>query len=180
MSGNASIASKSGGQWTSLLVDGEATDGTDTGDMGIGASLFIDTNGDWHLSYVDGHSEGLSYAQVTQGSTVKLREVVDDGLGINGQKFADGLHLVGDDSNIWVAPGGEVHISYQDATAGKLRHAVGTPSGDTFTWSVTEISQDGFAGAFSRLVEVNGQMLIANWWRAGGTSVNGDVAVVSP
>src|SRR5262249_62131903 len=57
ISGNLSIASKSGGKWSSLIVDGEATDGTDTGDMGIGASLFIDDHGDWHLSYVDGQAE---------------------------------------------------------------------------------------------------------------------------
>ncbi|MCC6554351.1 MAG: hypothetical protein IT372_15320 [Polyangiaceae bacterium] len=178
--GNVVIASRAGGGWTTLVVDGAAADGTDTGDVGIGATLFIDGAGDWHLAYADGLSEGLKYAVVKGGTQVGAAEVADDGLGIEGTAFDDGQHIVGDDANIFVTAGGEVHISYQDATAGKLRHAVGTPSGQGHSWLISAIEQDSFAGAFSRLIEVQGQMMIANWWRLGGQEVRGDVAIVAP
>ncbi|MRG90580.1 hypothetical protein GF068_01370 [Polyangium spumosum] len=181
--GNLVIASKNMGMWQTMIVDGQAADGTDTGDMGIGASLFIDEKGDWHISYVDGLSEGLRYAQVTKGATVKLTGIVDNGLTVDGMmNFDDGQHLVGDDSSIFVGPSGEIHISYQDATAGKLRYAVGTPTGDQITWKVRAIDQAGFAGAFSRPITVEGQLMLVNWWRhldAEGAP-RGDVAIVKP
>jgi hypothetical protein len=178
--GNLVIASDTGGAWETTIVDGEAPDGTQTGDVGIGATLFIDDAGDWHLAYADGLSEGLRYVQVKGGNQIGAPEVVDDGLGIEGMPFEDGQHIVGDDASVLVTAGGEVHISYQDATSGTLRHAVGTPSGDAHTWLVSEIPQDGFAGAFSKVFEVGGQLKIANWWRVGGQQVVGDVAIVSP
>ncbi|HRI71269.1 MAG TPA: hypothetical protein PK156_43850, partial [Polyangium sp.] len=178
--GNLVIASKATGTWTSTIIDGQAADGTNTGDRGIGASLFIDEKGDWHISYADGLSEGLMYAQITKGTTVKLTTVVDDGLGINGMKHDDGQHLVGDDSSVYVGSSGEIHITYQDATAGKLRHAVGTPSGDMITWKVSVVAQENFAGAFSRAFVADGKLMLANWWRAGGEEPKGDVAIVTP
>jgi MYXO-CTERM domain-containing protein len=179
---NLVIASKEGDAWKTLVVDGATPDGaTDTGDMGIGASLFIDDKGDWHLSYVDGLSEGLRYAQVTKGTTVKILDLADDGLTVDGAtKFGDGQHLVGDDSRVYVAASGEIHITYQDATAGKLRYAVGTPTGDKITWKVRSIDQEGFAGAFSAPVAVNGKLQLANWWRIGGQAPRGDVSIISP
>ena len=179
--GNLGIARKASGKWTTLIVDGEKPDKTDTGDVGVGASLFIDTKGDWHLSYVDGYSEAVKYLKVKQGTQVGTPEVADDGLGLGGQKFPDGQHLVGDDSRIFVTPGGEVHIAYQDATAGKLHHAVGSAAGEKHNWTVKAVAQDGkFAGAFAAIVQVNGQLQIMNWWRTGGASVKGDVAFVAP
>jgi len=179
--GNLVIAAKNAGAWQTTIIDGQAADGTDSGDMGIGTSLFIDEKGDWHISYVDGLSEGLRYAQVTKGTTVKLTGIVDDGLTIDGMtKFDDGQHLVGDDSAIYVGASGEVHITYQDATAGQLRYAVGTPTGDQITWKVRAIDQEGFAGAFSRPVEVEGRLMLVNWWRVGGEAPRGDVAVITP
>ncbi|MDI3286385.1 hypothetical protein [Polyangium sp. 15x6] len=180
--GNLVIASKNAGMWQTTIVDGQAADGTDTGDMGIGSSLFIDEKGDWHLSYVDGLSEGLRYAQVTKGTTVKVTGIVDDGLTVDGTtKFDDGQHLVGDDSAIYVGASGEIHVTYQDATAGQLRYAVGTPTGDQITWKVRAVEQDGFAGAFSRPIEVEGKLMLVNWWRhLGEAGPRGDVAIVSP
>jgi hypothetical protein len=178
--GNMVIASKASGAWEAVVVDGQAPDGTETGDVGIGATLFIDDAGDWHLAYADGLSEGLRYARVKGGTEVGAPEVVDDGLGIEGTPFDDGQHIVGDDASILVTSSGEVHIAYQDATSGTLRHAVGTPSGDAHTWLVSEIPQEGFAGAFSKVFELGGQLKIANWWRVGGQEVKGDVAIVSP
>lgn len=178
--GNLVVASKASGSWVSTIIDGQADDGTDNGDVGIGASLFIDEKGDWHISYADGLSEGLKYAQVTKGTTVKLRAIVDDGLTLDGVKFDDGQHIVGDDSSIYVGPSGEIHISYQDASSGTLRHAVGTPTGDQITWKTSVISQEGFAGAFSHVFISDGKLMIANWWRMGGDEVKGDVNIVSP
>ncbi|WP_235879705.1 MYXO-CTERM sorting domain-containing protein [Polyangium aurulentum] len=175
------IATKEGEAWKTLVVDGAAPDGADTGDMGIGSSLFIDDKGDWHLSYVDGLSEGLRYAQVTKGTTVKILDLADDGLTVDGAtKFEDGQHLVGDDSRVYVSASGEIHITYQDATAGKLRYAVGTPSGDKITWKLRSIDQEGFAGAFSAPISVDGKLQLANWWRTGGQEPRGDVSIVSP
>lgn len=181
--GNLVAASKdaNSGAWKNTIVDGEAN-GADTGDKGIGASLFIDASGDWHLAYVDGHSEGLQYVRLAQGTTPSAPELVDDGLSIEGDKFADGQHIVGDDSNIWVSDQGEVHISYQDATVGTLRHAVGTTSGTQHTWNVSMVAQEGrFGGAFSRVLLVDGKLQLLNWWRTGGLGgVYGDVAIITP
>jgi hypothetical protein len=181
--GNLAIARQAGGAWSTMVLDGEAA-GADNGDKGIGATLAIDGAGDWHLAYVDGYDEAVRYVRVAQGTTPSAPEIVDDGLGIEGDKFADGQHIVGDDANIFVTPSGEVHISYQDATAGTLRHAVGSPSADGHSWLLKEIEQgDRFGGAFSRLLEVEGKLMIANWWRVGGRNdlgTVGDVAIVSP
>lgn len=178
--GDVVIASKSMGAWETRIVDGAAPDGTDTGDVGMGTSLFIDRAGDWHLAYADGRSEGLRYARVKGGTEVEPSEVADDGLGIEGAPFEDGQHLIGDDANVFVTAAGEVRISYQDATSGTLRLAIGTKSGDGHSWLIRAIEQEGFAGAFSRIVEVDGRLLIANWWRVGGQTTKGDVALVAP
>jgi hypothetical protein len=179
---NLVIARKEAGAWKTLVVDGATPDGaTDTGDMGIGTSLFIDDKGDWHLSYADGLSEGMRYAQVTKGSAVKIVDVADDGLTVDGTtKFTDGQHIVGDDSRVHVAASGEIHITYQDATAGQLRYAVGTPSGDKITWKLRALEQEGFAGAFSAPIAVDGKLQLLNWWRVGGQEPRGDVSIISP
>jgi hypothetical protein len=178
--GNLGVASHASGAWVTQLIDGADGTGKDTGDVGIGASLFIDASNDWHIAYVDGLAESLRYVKLTGGTKASAPEIVDDGLGINGAAFADGQHLVGDDANIVVTPSGEVRVSYQDATAGKLHFAVGSLAADKHTWKVQEIAQENFAGAFSRIVEVDGKLQLVNWWRAGVPNVVGDVAVVSP
>jgi hypothetical protein len=178
--GNLFVASKASGAWSSLLVDGQAGE-TDTGDMGIGASLSIDSAGDWHVAYVDGYAEAVRYAKIAQGTTLGATELVDDGLSVGGLPFDDGQHLVGDDSSIFVTSSGEVHITYQDATGGTLHYAVGVPSGAGHTWTVTVVEQpDTFAGAFSKVLGEGGVLRIVNWWRKGGERVVGDVAIVTP
>ena len=64
--GNLYGVSQSGGQWQPpVLLDGQSKDAQgndiDTGDVGIGASLFVDSSGDWHVSYVDGFNESVDY-----------------------------------------------------------------------------------------------------------------------
>ena len=178
--GNLGVASHASGAWVTTLVDGADGMGKDTGDVGIGASLFIDASNDWHIAYVDGLAESLRYVKLTGGTKASAPEIIDDGLGVGAVKFADGQHLVGDDANIAVAPSGEVRVSYQDATAGKLHFATGSLAADKHTWKVQEIAQENFAGAFSRIVEVDGKLQLVNWWRAGAPRTVGDVAVLSP
>jgi hypothetical protein len=179
--GNVAVASQSGGSWTTKIVDGQLADGTDTGDVGIGTSLFIDGDGAWHLSYVDGWAESLKYARLADPSAAPEIETVDDGLTLAGTQFEDGQHLVGDDSRVTVSGGGDVRITYQDATTGTLRYALGTAGGAGHTWEVSVVEQEGrFAGAFSSQIEVNGQVELVNWWRTGGETVAGGVDIVSP
>ena len=171
--GNVVAASKNGADWTTVIADGESG-GTNIGDKGIGLSLAIDLDGHYHLAYVDGLSEAVDYVRVTDGATPGTVEVVDTGLGNDGQ------HLVGDDSNIVVTQGGEIHITYQDATTGVLRYAVGTPANGAHAWSVNDITQEGFAGAFSRQLDTANGPRIVNWWRVATPAAKGEVRVVAP
>lgn len=173
--GNLKVASNAGSGWTAVLVDGEDAMGNDTGDKGIGASLAIDPSDVFHVSYVDGLNETLNYVAVAGGTMPGVPEAADDGI-VPG----DGQHIVGDDSNIFVTAGGEVRISYQDATSGELRLAVGAPSGNTHMWQVQTTQQDGFAGAFSRQIDVGGSLQVLNWWRVATPAAEGNVRVVTP
>ncbi len=173
--GNVWAASNNGGAWTAVLVDGEAADGTDNGDKGIGAALTIDNNGDFHIAYVDGLSESLNYRGLQGGTTPTAVEVVDDGLG-----FGDGQHVVGDDAAIVVTQGGEIHVSFQDATSGTLHYAVGTGTAGMHAWDVRVLDQEGFAGAFSQLVDVSGQQKVLNFWRVASPWAEGNVRMLSP
>jgi hypothetical protein len=173
--GNVLVATKSGATFANLLVDGEDGKGKNTGDKGIGLAMAIDPAGNYHLSYVDGLSEALVYAQVKGGTTPVPAEVVDTGLDAG-----DGHHVVGDDSNIFITQGGEVRISYQDATSGKLRLALGVPNGDKHAWTRQTVAQEGFAGFFSQQLVIHGDYQILNWWRVGNPLPKGDVRLVAP
>lgn len=189
--GNLVGVESSGSAWTSGILDGQIGMNNDpmrvdTGDVGIGASLAIDANGDWHVSYVNGWTEALQYLTVPAGNLAKplTPEVVDDGLHLNGMPYTDGQHVVGDDSSLTVDSGGNVRIVYQDATAGTLHEAVGTvATGNKHTWKVSALSQTNtwFAGFFPHYVSQSQQ--IANWYRNTDHSmtppvVSGDVAFV--
>ncbi|MBK8258117.1 MAG: hypothetical protein IPK82_36310 [Polyangiaceae bacterium] len=176
--GNLWAASKASGSWVTTLIDGEAG-GTDTGDVGIGAALAIDGQGVWHVVYSNGFDESVQYIQVKDG-VPGSPEVIDDGAGIEGTLNADGRHIVGDDASILVTASGDIHVSYQDATVGHLHYAVGTPTANGHTWAVKMVPQEGFAGAFSKLVDANGTINAVHWWRAFGGAYQGDVAVVKP
>ena len=175
--GNVVVARPDGGGWTTVIADGELG-GDDTGDKGIGTSLAVDGAGNYHLAYVDGVDEALNYMLVVDGATPSSPEVVDDGYGVFGQSFADGKHLVGDDSNILVTQGGDVRITYQDASAGTLRLAVGTTSGDGHTWATSELTQEGFAGAFSQQLDYAGALRVMSWWREASPYSIGDVRLM--
>jgi hypothetical protein len=171
--GNVVVATRGPDGWLPVIVDGE-TGGTDSGDKGIGLSLAIDAQDNFHLAYVDGLSEGLNYQMVAAGGTAGTVEVVDNGI------LEDGQHLVGDDSHILVTASGEVRISYQDATAGQLRYAVGTPAATAHEWTTRAVEQEGFAGFFSQQIDTGGAIQILNWWRTASPEAVGDVRVVAP
>lgn len=177
--GNLMMATKSSGSWVSTILDGETANGTDTGDVGIGATLAIDDNGVWHVAYSNGYDESLQYMQINAGAP-GTPEVIDDGAGIEGTPFDDGRHIVGDDANIRVTAAGDIQVAYQDATVGTLRWAVGTPSANGHTWAVKVVDQSGFAGAFSKIVQQGGATKVVNWSRKPGEKFVGDVAVATP
>ena len=176
IAGSLDIAQKKGGAWASKTIDGGNPDVPS--DVGIGASLFIDGAGDWHLAYVDGYTEGVKYARVS-GEVVKT-EAFDDGLHVGGVAFPDGQHIVGDDSSITVDGSGTVHITYQDATNGKLRYATGTPNASGHDWKVKVVDAPNFGGFFSHQVELGGALQLVHWSRKAGDKTEGNVSVVSP
>jgi hypothetical protein len=189
--GNLVGVANQAGMWNAQILDGQTganSDPTrvDTGDVGIGASLAITGEGDWHVSYVNGWTEALQYLTVPAGNLMKpgTPEVVDDGMKIAGTPNMDGAHVVGDDSSITIDASGTVRIVYQDATAGALREAVGTlAAGSAHTWTVKVIAQPGrFAGFFPHYVSQSNA--IANWYRLTDHTqtppvVSGDVAFVT-
>ena len=176
--GNLMMASKATGAWVTAVLDGE-TNGVDTGDVGIGATLAIDSANLWHIAYSNGYDESLQYLQVNAG-VPGTPEVIDDGSGIEGAAFDDGRHIVGDDASIHVSAGGDIQVSYQDATVGTLRYAVGTASANGHSWAVKVVEQDGFAGAFSKIIDQDGSIKVVNWSRKVGEKLVGDIAVVTP
>jgi hypothetical protein len=174
------------GSWVVTILDGETgsrANGTavDTGDDGVGASLVVASNGDWHVSYVDGITETLKYLYVPGGTLVNtlVPQMVDDGSAVDGAVFSDGIHIVGDDSSVQVNSDGSISITYQDATAGTLRVATGaqTPG----KWTLHAVSQPSeFAGFFPHFVP--GDTTVANWWRWVDQTtqiITGNVSIVS-
>ena len=176
--GNLRGGSLTGGKWTvtpaTAPIDGwvgDAAKDKGLGDRGIGASLAIDASGNWHVSYVDGIKEQLLYKFIAGGDPSKAGAVapviVDDGASADGgaTKFADGQHLVGDDSNLAV-DGTTIRIVYQDATDGTLRWAKATAAGATPKFTRGALKQDGFAGFFPKIV--GNQVL--DFYRMKGTT----------
>ena len=183
--GNLLGAQNVGGKWTSFLVDGEtgsrdAKTAVDTGDVGVGAHLTVGDDGTWHVSYVNGLDETLRYIQVTGGKPGNA-EIVDNGAQVDGKPFADGKHVVGDDSFV-VPQGSSVIVYYQDATNGTLRQATSTGGAGARTWTLKTIAQpDKFAGFFPAVVPGEGK--VANFWRKtdkATKNITGDVSILQP
>jgi hypothetical protein len=187
---------KINGGWVEIVLDSETgarspnpgPDGgitpAETGDVGVGASLYIAPSGDWHISYVNGTTEALQYIMVPGGiNQPGPPEIVDNGTMLGGFPYPDGQHIVGDDSFIQVDSAGNVVISYQDATGGTLVVATGTPMGAVHTWdNVAAMQPNEFAGFFSKAI-VGNTSSFANFWRTTDMSTgseNGNVSFVSP
>lgn len=182
--GNLVAIQPQGSGWQQVILDGETgsrKDNTalDTGDVGMGASLFISQDGTWHVSYVNGVDETLRYVSLAGGKPGRP-EIVDDGFSVDNQPFKDGKHIVGDDSTVSVESSGAISIFYQDATAGTLRAASGVVQGGARKWSKKTIAQpDKFAGFFPRAIDGK----VANFWRKtdkGSREITGDVALIAP
>ena len=186
--GNLVALAEHEGRWTRTIVDGETgsrKDKTalDTGDVGIAASLAIDSSGTWHVSYVNGLDETLRYVTVSNGKPGKS-EIIDDGSAVDGKTITDGKHVVGDDSAIR-AEGDVITVYYQDVTVGTLRRASGATSaksGATHTWDLRTMQQPNrFGGYFPQIVP--GEDKVANFWEEtdhGALSRSGDVTILSP
>ena len=175
------------GAWAVTILDGETgsrANGTaiDTGDDGVGSSLFVSSNGDWHVTYVDGITETLKYLYIPGGTLTDtlVPQIVDTGYTVDGAPFSDGMHIIGDDSNVRQNTDGSITVTYMDATAGTLRLATGATAPGT--WTLHAISQPNeFAGFFPHFVP--GDTRIANWWRwADQTTqvITGNVAIATP
>ncbi|MDB5217207.1 MAG: hypothetical protein JWO86_5134 [Myxococcaceae bacterium] len=173
------------GQWTKSILDGEtgsrsAMTAIDTGDVGIGASLAIDGGGTWHITYVSGLDETLRYLTATNGKPGKS-EIIDDGSSVDGKSFADGKHLIGDDSTVR-ADGDVITVYYQDATDHTLRRAAGTASGSTHKWDLRTLQQpDRLGGYFPQIVP--GEDKVANFWEQTDHALKsraGDVTILAP
>ncbi|MBL8608188.1 MAG: hypothetical protein JNL38_12770 [Myxococcales bacterium] len=182
--GNLVAIQPQGSGWQQVILDGETgsrKDNTalDTGDVGMGASLFISQDGTWHVSYVNGVDETLRYVSLAGGKPGRP-EIVDDGFSVDNQPFKDGKHIVGDDSTVSVESSGAISIFYQDATAGTLRAASGVVQGGARKWSKKTIAQpDKFAGFFPRAIDGK----VANFWRKtdkGSREITGDVSLLAP
>ncbi len=147
--------------------------------------MFITSTGDWVASYVNGTTEALQYIRVPGGTGQPAApEVIDNGTTLAAVPYPDGQHIVGDDSFIEVDSSGIVTVSYQDATAGTLHVATGTPvSGGTHVWNVVSPSQPNeFAGAFSHAI-LGVTTSFANYWVSVDSSTmdeTGNVSFVAP
>jgi MYXO-CTERM domain-containing protein len=180
VNGNVRAATRRGGAWSvtpkTAPLDGWTSDVTknkETGDRGIGATLAIAPNGDWHVAYADGIKESLHYKFVPGGDLAKAAPTVtvDDGASADGTPataFKDGQHVVGENAQI-VVDGADVKIVYQDATSGTLRWAKGA-GGAAAKFTRGVVRQDGFAGFWPRLV--GGK--VVNFYRARGTTTLSD------
>lgn len=158
--GNLYGVSFDGTSWgTPFLIDGYGRTGG-TGDSGIGSSLFVDEDGTWHVTYVDGTDEGLRYAQV-RGGSVTVRELVDDGTTDGATPHDDGRHVVGDDSSVVVTAGGEVRVAYQDSTS----HTVMIARRSGTAWSQSVLDAEDHTGFWiSQALSDEGSRVVT-WWR---------------
>lgn len=180
--GNLVALSEAGGKWTRTILDGETglrSDKTarDTGDVGMAAALAIAPSGVWHVSYVNGIDETLRYISFADGKAGKS-EVVDDGTGVDGKAFADGKHLIGDDSSIRV-DGDVVTILYTDNHSLGVRKAVGTTAGGTRRWDLRSVAVPKTWVKFPQFVPGEDKAL-AFWTQVtkSSQSIDGDVIML--
>jgi|GEM_PF-1172585 len=136
--GNLRYATNVGGIWGApVTLDGEAMDGSDTGDVGQYPSLVYDATNVGHISYVDATHDNLLYVNTKTNTP----EVADDGYRPKDEQTLDGIdspvyHLVGDSSSIQIASG-QVLIAYQDSTTVQLRLAARAMDGK---WTLNSIA----------------------------------------
>lgn len=163
-SGNIFGARFDGTMWSEpFLIDGWARDDLAVGDSGIGASLYVDGDDAWHVSYVDGAEENLRYAMIGSDGTVMTRETVDDGSTDGTDPNPDGRHIVGDDSSIVVTPDGQIRIAYQDATVQRTMIATKMPGGGA--WAIEILDDMDHTGFWVEQELDAATSFVGAWWR---------------
>ena len=176
IAGTVNLARRGDSTWDVTTIDGGLVNGVYS-DVGIGNSLFVDSQGAFYLAYVDGYAETLKFASDASGG-LEI-ETIDDGLGVNGVPHPDGQHIIGDDANVMVS-GGTVQVTYQDSSSGDLRLAARNGAND---WDVKVIETGAFGGFFSKQLS-DGR--IVSWGRrieqdeTLGARGYGDVTVTTP
>jgi hypothetical protein len=171
-----------GGWTTRILAGGSRAGGAH--DDGQSASLVVDGSGDWHVVYVDATAGQLVYLDVLGATTPATPSLVDDGSSVDGQGFADGVHLVGAGAKLTFDASGAPRVYYGDATAGTLRIASGSRSGTgasaAYKWTLSTVAQAGrFAGLFP--LPLPGSSKIGNAYRSVDTAgeTHGDYVFVA-
>jgi hypothetical protein len=152
------------GAWNApFLIDGYGAMRPAVGDSGIGASLFVDSGGTWHVTYADGAEETLRYATVT--GTTATPEVVDNGATDGTAPNPDGRHIVGDDSSVVATEGGEVRVVYQDATEQRVMLARRASGG---AWEISILDESDSTGYWLEHHLLGTTSFIATFWRNSG------------
>lgn len=94
------------GEWVGpLLIDGASTGGSKAG---TGPSLWVDSDGIWHISYIDFDLKEIRYARVDKGK-IELERVAD-GIGERGKNW------LGGNTSVVLTRSGTLQIAYQDLT----------------------------------------------------------------
>lgn len=147
-----------------FLIDGYGRGAEGTGDSGLAASLFVDGDGLWHVTYVDGAEEALRYAKIEAGS-VRERVTIDDGTDDGTTAFTDGRHLMGDDSSIVVTTSGEIRVVYQDATLQRTMAATRTGEGAFARRVFDDMDHTGFW--LEQLLAADDSSIVFSYWVRG-------------
>ncbi|MEN6372469.1 MAG: hypothetical protein ABFD64_10715 [Armatimonadota bacterium] len=124
--GSLKYAVKSGGTWSTQVVDGP-------GYRGMYPSLVLDASGNPHISYYDYWNGDMKYASLV-GTAWQITTV-------------DSVGNVGMFSSLALDSSGNPHISYYDYGNGKLKYA-SMVSGN---WSVEVVDSDSDVGQYSSI-----------------------------
>jgi len=124
-----------------IIVDGEAGDGSDTGDVGWFGAITIDATDAVHFTYVDATRDALVYRALGGDA-----EIIDS--GVRGEPSSSSENLVGDDSSLVVLPDGTLQVAYMDSTR---HHAMVSYRPVDAGWTQPEVVMGGaepYDGAF--------------------------------
>ena len=99
-------------------VELQTLEGDASTDVGLYTSLAVGADDTVHITYHDALEDALIYRQLDDELTPQVREVVDAG------QRADGHHVVGLDSKVFLGADGAVHVLYQDGTTADLWEGV--------------------------------------------------------
>jgi hypothetical protein len=161
--GNLKLARASGtapataADWAVEVIDGEAPDGRDTGDVGQFASLAFDGHtGSLALAYADATRDDLRFLRLD--GTGQPPVVVDDGM--RGTRS----HLVGADASLAFDAQGNAVVVYQDGTDNDLMIAT---LGAGAAWGAPRALRSDGAWGFYADVAIEGAVAYVTSFRFG-------------